>query len=305
MSTGTPDLGYTKRLCVLPFDHRSYFEELLGFDEPLTEEQRAQLSDYKKIVFEGFERALSRGVAEEDAAVLVDDVFGLDILLEARQKGYTVLQSTEVSGMDHFEFEHGADWKIWIEKVNPTFTKVLLRYNVEGDQTLNHKSILNLKELSDYSHQAGHKFLIELLVPPTEAQLETVQQDKSKYDHDLRPSLTVQAMKEMQDAGIEPDVWKIEGMYTTDAYQTLVETARRNDRKDVGIVSLGRNETDEVVELWLRTGAQVPGVIGFAVGRTVFLHALLSYRKGDYTREDAIAEISDRYLHFYRIFNDR
>lgn len=305
MRTETQNLGYTKKLCILPFDHRSYFEQLLGFAEPLTAEQKSQLSDYKKIVFEGFEQSLSQGVSRDDAAVLIDDVFGLDLLLEAKQKGYTILQSTEISGIDHFEFEHGADWKTWIEKVKPTFTKVLLRYNVEGDTALNQKSLLNLKELSDYSHQQGYKFLIELLVPPTASQTNSVGQDKQKYDHELRPALTVRAMKEMQDAGIEPDVWKIEGMYTTEAYQNVVLAATRDGRDNVGTVSLGRNETDDVVELWLTTGAQVPGIIGFAVGRTVFLNALLSYRKGDMTREEAVEEIAERYAHFYQVFNSK
>ncbi len=297
------DLGYTKKLCILPFDHRSYFENLLGYHEPLTEDQKGQLSDYKKIVYAGYEASLGQGVSMADSAILVDDVFGFDILLDAKKKGYTILQSTEISGIDHFEFEHGEAWQEWIEKVKPEFTKVLVRYNPDGNRELNDKTLGNLKKLSDYSHANGYKMINEALVPATEKQLADLGNDKSKYDHLLRPDLTVRMIQEMQDAGTEPDVWKIEGMYTEADYQKVVAAAQRDGRSNVGIISLGRNETDEVVETWLRVGAKVPGVIGFAVGRTIFLAALLNYREGTFTREQAIAEIASRFLHFYQVFN--
>ncbi|MCR4279601.1 MAG: DUF2090 domain-containing protein [Candidatus Zambryskibacteria bacterium] len=297
------NLGYSKKLCILPFDHRSYFEHLFGYTEPLTQDQKDELTKYKEIIYAGYELSLSDGVSKEDSAVLVDDVFGLEVLLNAKSKGYTTLQSTEISGIDYFEFEHGKEWQSWIDKVKPTFTKVLLRYNVSGDRELNNKSLVNLKLLSDYSHAKGYKFLIELLVPPTDSQMLIVNKDKIRFDHELRPELTVQSIEEIQDAGIEPDVWKIEGMYVKEDYEKVVHISTRDGRSNVGIVSLGRNETDEVVERWLKIGASVKRVIGFAVGRTVFLDALLKHKSGEYSREQASEEVSRRFLHFYNIFN--
>lgn len=303
--TTPSNVGYDKKLCILPFDHRSYFTNLLGFDETLTDEQKKELSSYKKLIYDGYEKSLSMGVDKNISAILVDDVFGYDILIDAKAKGYTTLQSTEVSGIDHLEFEHGDEWQSWIEKAQPTFTKALVRYNVDGDTDLNQKTLENLKKLSDYSHAHGYKFLIEPLVPATSVQLEQLGNDKSRYDHELRPDLTVQMIIEMQNAGIEPDVWKIEGMYTEADYQKCVTVAQQNGRNNVGIVSLGRNETDEVVELWLRTGAKVSGVIGFAVGRTIFLNALMKYREGSYTSDQASTEIAERFMHFYTVFNGK
>lgn len=296
------NLGYTGKLCILPFDHRSYFEQSLGFTEPLTDTQRQELSEYKKIVYAGYEQALTLGVPKESSALLVDDVFGLDILLDAKQKGYTILQSTEKSGADHFSFEHGNDWQAWIEKVKPTFVKALVRYNIGGNQSLNQQTNLGLKLLSDYAHAHGYKFLIEPLVPATDFQLAFVGNDKERYDRELRPGLTVRMMIEMQAAGVEPDVWKIEGMFAADDYKKVVNQAQSGNRKNVGVVSLGRNETDAVVETWLKIGATVPGVIGFAVGRTIFLNALMKFRSGEYTNEKAVQEIAERFLHFYQVF---
>ena len=298
------ELGYTKKLCILPFDHRSYFENLLGFTEPLSDDQKKELTEYKKIVYAGYEKSLNIGADKNMSAILVDDVFGFDILIDAKSKGYTTLQSTEISGIDHFEFEHGNAWQEWIEKVQPTFVKVLVRYNVDGDSDLNQKSLVNLKKVSDYAHAHGYKFLIEPLVPATSTQLEQCGGDKTKYDHELRPDLTVRMIIEMQNAGVEPDVWKIEGMYTETDYAKCVTASRKDGRIHVGIVSLGRNETDDVVELWLRTGAKVPGVIGFAVGRTIFLEALLEYRKNTITADQASTKIAERFLHFYKVFNN-
>lgn len=291
-------------LAILPFDHRSYFEKLLEFTEPLSPAQIGEISHYKNIIYRGYEKSLELGVAKESSAILVDDVFGLDILLDAKNKGYQIAQGTEVSGDDHFEFEHASDWKAWIEKVKPTFVKALVRYNPESHQNLNQESLAGLKELSDYTHAQGYQFLIEPLVVGTETQLASVNNDKYRYDTELRPKLTVHMITEMQDAGIEPDIWKIEGMFDARDYEQVVHAAQRNNRSHVGVISLGRNETDEIVETWLKVGATVPGVIGFAVGRTIFLDALMKFRSGDSTEEKTIQEIAERFYHFYKVFTE-
>ena len=289
-------------LAILPFDHRSYFEQLLGFTEPLTQEQSDELTHYKQLVYKGFKKSLDLGVPKNASAILVDDVFGLDILLDAKQQGFAVLQSTEKSGLDHFEFEHGTDWQSWIEKVQPTYVKALVRYNPDSHHDLNQKSLVGLKLLSDYVHTHNYKFLIEPLVAGTETQLASVNNDKHRYDTELRPKLTAQMISEMQDAGVEPDIWKIEGMFAAEDYEQVVSAAQKNNREHVGVISLGRNETDEVVETWLKIGATVPGVIGFAVGRTVFLNALMKFRSGEYSEDQTTSEIAERFLHFYKVF---
>lgn len=297
------NLGYSKKLCILPFDHRSFFEELLEFKEPLTVDQRNQLIEYKKIIYLGYEKSLTQGILQGESAILVDDEFGLEILLDAKQKDYITLQSTEVSGDNHFEFAHGADWQSWIEKVKPTFVKALVRYNVDGDKKLNQLTLEGLKPLSDYAHDKGYKFLIEPLVPATEQQLTMMKNDKHRYDTELRPTLTARMITEMHQAGIEPDIWKIEGMFAVEDYEKVVSAAKEEGRTGVGVISLGRNETDAVVETWLKIGAMTPGVIGFAVGRTIFLDALMKFRSGTLTQDQAAEQIAERFVHFYQVFN--
>lgn len=299
------NLGWNGKLCILPFDHRSFFEDLLGFKEPLTDEQTAQLTQYKKIIYAGYEKSLTMGIPIDESAILVDDVQGLEILLDAKTKNYIVLQTTEKSGDNHFEFQHD-DWQACIERVRPTFVKALVRYNPDGDKNLNAQSLQGLKQLSDYAHTHGYKFLIEPLVPANDAQLARVGLDKGRYDRELRPGLCVQMIAEMQNAGVEPDVWKVEGFYTSDDYALVVAQARAGfARAGVGVISLGRNETDDVVSTWLTEGAKVPGVIGFAIGRTIFLNALMKYLHNEFTHDQAASEIAERFVHFYNVFNGK
>lgn len=297
-------------LAILPFDHRSYFEKLLStpqnspsqVKESHHEDLAQEITEYKKLIYAGYEKSLELGVPKESSAILVDDVFGMDILLDAKQKGYQLAQSTEVSGADHFAFEHGSDWQTWIEQVQPTFVKALVRYNPETNLALNQQSLEGLKQLSEYAHTHNYRLLIEPLVVGSNEQLASVNHDKYRYDTELRPHLTVRMIEEMQHAGIEPDIWKIEGMFFDADYEQVVQAAQNNGRDHVGVISLGRNETDEVVETWLKVGAQVPGVVGFAVGRTVFLDALLNYKNHEITRDQAVLEIAERFKHFYNVF---
>jgi 5-dehydro-2-deoxygluconokinase len=78
------------------------------------------------------------------------------------------------------------------------------------------------------------------------------------------------AIEELQDLGVETDVWKIEGLDRSEDCEKTVAAARRNDRDKVACIILGRGEDDKKVHEWLTTAATVPGFIGFAVGRTVF-----------------------------------
>jgi 5-dehydro-2-deoxygluconokinase len=74
--------------------------------------------------------------------------------------------------------------------------------------------------------------------------------------------------KELQNAGVEPDVWKIEGLDSRHDCAQVVAVERRDGRGDVGCIILGRGSNADKAVAWLRTAAGVPGFIGFAVGRT-------------------------------------
>jgi len=296
--------GYDRPLYVLPFDHRGSFETgMFGWKGTLTLEQTAQIAEAKRVIYDGFKAAVTAGVPKQNAAILVDEQFGAGILREAKADGFIIACPVEKSGQDEFDFEYGEDFHSHIEAFQPTFCKVLVRYNPEGNQALNRRQTNRLKQLSYYLHSANRSlFMFELLVPPEKAQLEKVKGDKKAYDLEIRPKLMVQTIEELQDAHIEPDVWKIEGLDRREDCERIVAAARYGGRDKVGCIVLGRGEDENKVREWLTTAATVPGFIGFAVGRTDFWEPLVGWRAKKNTREAAVDQVARRYREFVDIF---
>ncbi len=298
--------GYTRALYLLPFDHRhSYVSGMFGFHPPLTPSQHDQVADTKQVIYEGFRQALAGGVAQANAAILVDEEFGAAVLRDAARQGYTTALAVEKSGSDEFDFEYGADFAAHIEVFKPTFAKVLVRYNPEGDAALNARQAARLKQLSDYCRKVDQRFMFELLVPATTEQLGQLAGSVDAYDLQARPSLMLGAIHSLQDAGVEPDVWKIEGLERREDCLRVVEAARRDGRSDVSCIVLGRGADQRKVSAWVATAATVPGFIGFAVGRTSFWDAIKDYRNGTATREQASARIAARYAEWVAIFEQQ
>lgn len=297
-------LGFNKPLYILPFDHRASFQtKLFGWPGALTPEQTAQVAASKQIIYDGFRAAIKAGAPEKKGGILVDEQFGAAILHDARERGYITACAAEKSGQAEFEFEYGEDFAAHIEKFQPTFSKVLVRYNPEGDKALNARQAARLKQLSEYLHgKSQSMYMFELLVPAEKAQLDRLKGDKKAYDLELRPPLMVGAIEELQNAGVEPDVWKVEGLDRSSDCEKIVAVARRAGRNQVGCIILGRGEDDEKVHEWLATASSVPGFIGFAVGRTSFWDPLVNWRANKITREEAVNRIANRYREFVDVF---
>src|SRR5262249_50091579 len=146
------------------------------------------------------------GVPKECAGVLVDEQFGAAILGDAARQGFITSAPAEKSGQAEFDFEYGDEFDRHIEAMNPTFCKVLVRYNPGGDAAINARQAARLSKLSEYLHAHDRLYMFELLVPAEAAQLERLGGDQRAYDRELRPTLMAGAIRELQDAGVEPDV---------------------------------------------------------------------------------------------------
>jgi len=298
-------LGFDKPLYVLPFDHRGSFQKkMFGWDGALSPQQTAEIAAAKRVIYDAFTTAVEAGVPKEKAGILVDEQFGDTILRDASAAGYSTACPAEKSGQDEFDFEYGEDFGKHIEAFHPTFCKVLVRYNPEGDPELNRRQSVRLRRLSEYLHseKSRSRFMFELLVPAEKAQLERYRGDKKAYDLELRPRLMAQTIEQLQDSGAEPDVWKIEGLERREDCEKIVAAARRGGRNQVGCIILGRGEDDRKVREWLTTAAGVPGFIGFAVGRTDFWDPLVAWRDHKEPREAAVADIARRYREFVDLF---
>jgi 5-dehydro-2-deoxygluconokinase len=281
---------------MMPFDHRGSFEHgLFGWTGELSPEQTAQIADAKQIIYAAVWKAIADGVPETAAAVLVDEQFGREILADARARGLTTACPAEKSGEAEFQFEYGEDFARHVEAMDPTYCKVLVRYNPQGDAALNRRQAERLRRLSDYLEHAGRGFLFELLVPAEPAQLAQLGHDPTAFERMLRPSLAVAAMRELQDAGVEPDIWKLEGLARRQDCLAVAETAQRDGRSEVRCIVLGHHAEDARVRRWLEVAATVPAFVGFAVGRTTFWQPLQDLIANRITRADAAAAIARSY----------
>ena len=300
-------LGYDRPLYILPFDHKtSFITKMFAWDyDTLTSQQRSMIETMRMITYEGFLHAIGMGIPKETAAFLTDEEFGGAVLKKAKADGYMTLLTTEKSGQEVFTFDYGADFGVHINAFSPTFTKALIRYNPGADEEANKKQLENLHPLVEFSKEKGYKFLIEPLLPATEAQLAAVGGDKTRYDTEVRPDLTVTMMEQLQEAGIEPDIWKIEGFSEKVSYEKAIAQARSGGREAVSIVILGRGGTIADVEQWFIAGRDVPGVNGFAVGRTIFWEPLEKFHKEEISREQAATAIGENFYHFYQIFTQK
>jgi 5-dehydro-2-deoxygluconokinase len=297
-------LGYDGKLYILAFDHRGSFQKkMFGIQGDPTPEETETISDAKRLIFEGMLEAVSRGAEPGATGVLVDEQFGSDIPERAKQLGLKLAMPVEKSGQDEFDFEYGDDFAAHIEKFDPDFSKVLVRFNPQADAAMNHRQLERLKRLADWLHENDRKFLFELLVPATEQQLETVGGDPGRYDAELRPELMRYAIQDTQNFGIEVDIWKIEGVDERSDAAMLAEQARSGEgREGVVCVVLGRGASTEKVEQWLQAAAPVEGFVGFAIGRSIWWDALKGFLDSALDRQTATTRIADNYLHFINVY---
>lgn len=298
-------LGYDKPLYLMAFDHRGSFEhDLFGATEPVPPRVRDGIISVKEIIFDGHVEALAAGAPPDACGVLVDEEFGAGVARRAKAEGVPLAMPVERSGQEEFQFQYGDDFGAHIESFDPTFVKVLVRYNPDGDPDLNRRQTERLARLSHWLRDRQRKFLFELLVPATKEQLDRFGGDQRAYDRGLRPDLVVATIAALQAGGVEPDIWKIEGLDSRAAGEEVVAQARAEGRDGVTCVVLGRGADEPQVLEWVRIGASVDGFDGFAVGRTLWEQALKDFLAGQISRAQAVDEIAVRYQEVIDAYRD-
>ncbi len=296
-------LGYDRPLFIVAFDHRASFKsDLFGIEATPTPNEVARISDAKRVIFEGVKLAVADGVPPVSMGVLVDEEFAAGIAREATAAGFRLAMSVEKSGQPEFDFEYGADFGDHIEAFDPTFAKVLVRYNPGGDSALNRRQLSRLSELSIWLLAHQRRLLFELLIPAEPGQLEEVGGNVDRYDVEIRPDLTVRTMLEVQAAGVEVDVWKIQGLDRRQDCERVSAQARSGGRDAVACIVLGHGASEAKVEHWLREAAGVTGYVGFAVGRTIWSDALKAWLAEEVDRPGAARLIADKYLRQIEVY---
>ena len=243
---------------------------------------------------------------KEKAGILVDEQFGAAILRDAAAHGFTTACPAEKSGQEEFDFEYGEDFAKHIEAFQPTFCKVLVRYNPEGrsgSEQAPGRPFETAVRLSAWQEPEP------VHVRTAGAAREGTTRPAQRRQEGLRPATSPRAdgagHRATPGRAVEPDVWKIEGLDRREDCEKIVDAAHRGGRDHVGCIILGRGEDDQKVREWLTTASTVPGFIGFAVGRTSFWDPLVAWRAKKITREEAVNEIAAPLSEFVDIFEEK
>jgi myo-inositol catabolism protein IolC len=289
-------------------DHRDSLQrEIYGITGDPTLDEAAQISAGKDAIFDGLRAAIDGGVDVARVGVLVDERYGARVAALAKAAGIDLAMPIERSGQKLFLLEYGnfgdREWLQHVEQFDPDQVKVLVRDNpaAGGNRELQFD---RLAAVSRALRESRRTFLIELLVPPVAAQLESVAGDALRYDREMRPELTVRVIDDMHEAGVEPEIWKIEGIETGDAATDVVAAARRDGRDDVTCIVLGRDAPRDRLDHWLTVAAGVEGFRGFAIGRSIWEQPLIDHLAGRATRADLVATVAENYTHFARVYDD-
>jgi myo-inositol catabolism protein IolC len=292
-----PPLG--KDLFILAFDHRGSIERnLLKLPGKPTAADQELIRSLKAVIFDGSRIAWERTQAGE-VAVLVDEGYGSTVIARAREAGIPLAVSVEKSGQAVFDFEYGDAFAEHIDKANPDYVKTLVRYNPADGDDVKATQLARLKALSDAVAVRPARLLLELLVPPVASVNET---DPVAFAARQRPALVTRAIAEFQAAGIEADIWKLEGIATSEDCAHVVRQARAGGRDSVACIVLGAGASSETVDGWLRAAAPVEGFRGFAIGRSIWWREIGDYVAGRLDTKSAAARIAENFDRFVTVY---
>ena len=282
-------------LFLLAMDHRhSFGETLFGVTGEETDDDVKKMRDAKLVIYEGLRQGTADGVPRGRPGVLVDEHLGAEIARRAKEDGLILAMPIERSGTELFELEYGEEFAAHVEAFDPDFFKVLVRYNPADDVSTRATQMERLARISDWATQVGRQWLFELLVPPTRQQLAQYE-DQYHFDVQARPSLTAQTITAMNEGGVHPTVWKLEGYETSEGAEEVLRAVSADSAHPAECIVLGRNAPMPSVEHWIETAAPLSGFAGFAVGRSLWQEPLQSLLGGQIERSEAVESIAGRY----------
>jgi myo-inositol catabolism protein IolC len=286
-------------LLIMAMDHRESFGRTLFDvkDDSPDASQRAAMTAAKRLIYGGLVQARAE-LPCGHAGVLVDERYGQPVIEAAHADGVVLAMPVERSGEEWFELEWGKDWVEHVTSNRPDYAKVLVRDNPAFPRERREGQLRALREVVDGLSRLGVPLIYELLVPATDDQLAAAG-GAGAYDRDLRPDLVIQVIADNQAAGVEPAIWKVEGLETADAARAVVAQIRIGGR-DVDAIVLGRDAPAARLDHWLAVAAPIDGFVGFAIGRSIWEEPIADHNHGKADEQETVSRIARRYLDFAR-----
>ncbi|HEY4225933.1 MAG TPA: DUF2090 domain-containing protein [Pseudolysinimonas sp.] len=290
-------------LLILAMDHRDSLEkELYRLTDAPTPAEAARIAADKLLVYRALLDATAELPAGTRAGILVDEEYAASVAeLATAVTAVDLAMPIEASGHPWFQFAFGDAWQAHAEFFATDHSKVLIRDNPGFEASDRTAQMATVATVSAWAAAAGRPLIVELLIPATDADLASVGGDVLRYDRELRSGLTQQVIRELQDAGVEPALWKVEGAETTADAQAIADLAHRGGRTAQCIV-LGRHAPADRLEHWLDVAAPVADFVGFAIGRSIWWDALTDHLAGTIDEAEAQRRVAASYLRYANDF---
>lgn len=290
-------------LFMLAFDHREVLRELMGRDNEDPAVQQARFEAGKDLVLEALLHAVEGSVPLPHAGFLVDEEYGAAAARRAKREGVVLAMPVEASRSEILEFQYGMGFPQHVEAFDPDIIKLLVFHNPDDPSRRRQIQTERMREISDWAQDHGYPLMLEILIRPTKEQLQAVNGSMARFWAELHPELLMCSVAQFQDAGIEPRLWKVESLPSTEAYRVIAQQCRAGGRTSVGCLILGNGADIGHVEQWISEASMVDGFVGFAVGRSVWLEPLRGYYAGELTQSETMATIEDSSTRLVRAFN--
>ena len=264
-------------MCVLAFDHRSQFFDMVR--EAGTDESR--IPALKKLLVETAEQVETSHSLQGHIGVLIDGGdYGRDALASATGRGWWVGRPIELPSSRPLRFD--GTRSVGSALINwPTeqVVKCLVHYHPDDHYTLRLEQEQKVLELWEATRASGNELLLEIICP------------RALTPAGSEDTAVLRAVKRFYNLGVKPEWWKLAPMQPQ-GWTDLAALVAERDPHCHGAVILGLNQP---LQLLADSFAQAtnPIVKGFMVGRTLWATPSLQWLKNEITDavfKDAVAQ---------------
>ncbi|RWF47298.1 MAG: 5-dehydro-2-deoxygluconokinase [Mesorhizobium sp.] len=262
-------------LMALACDHRVQLEDVAA----KTGADPARIRDFKVLAV----KAAAKVAAGRDGyGMLIDEKHGREAMFEFARHPFAWLgRPVELPGSRPLRFEFSQDigsqlteWPV------DHCIKCLCFYHPDDPAELKEEQQQKLRALFEAARKVGRELLIEIIAGK-----------HGKLDDTTIP----RALEELYALGIKPDWWKLEPQASSGAWAKIEAVILEHDPWCRGIVLLGLEAPQDELEAAFAATAKAPIVKGFAVGRTIFVHAAEQWLAGKMSDDEAVADMALRF----------
>jgi len=252
-------------MCVLAFDHRSQFFDMVreaGADE-------SRIPALKKLLVETAEQVESSHGLQGHVGVLIDGGdYGRDALASATGRGWWVGRPIELPSSRPLRFD--GTRSVGSALINwPTeqVVKCLVHYHPDDAFGLRLEQEQKVLELWEATRASGNELLLEIICP------------RAMTPAGTEDAVVLRAVKRFYNLGVQPEWWKLAPMQPA-GWTELAALVAERDPHCRGAVILGLNQP---LQLLADSFAQASNSIvkGFMVGRTLWATPSLQWLKNE------------------------